>query len=257
MYSVAIQVKDRVTETEGVFGPAESFATIAGVPSPPTALEARWVTARRELSLTWGVPNVTNGTIRRYELVYSDGRTRDCDRLRDDANNAKTVTLASSARSYATMNTSAIVDNKSFFVCVRGHTDQAGEWATFFEPNVVINAVTGTTDEENCNGLIAVAVVAGVAVVSTVIAAVILFIVVRYHNNQVADRHKSDGHSSTSSDQMGLGGSGARFDRNSPSRGSTDTGFDEQQQQTRPPFQTQDSIASTNTLRPLLSNGKT
>ena len=252
MYSVAIQVRDIVTEIEGVFGPAKSFVTIPGTPSRPTALEANWVSTRRELSVSWGPPNVTNGTIRSYELVYSGEGTGECNRL---GNDAITITLDYKARGYITTETSAILDTKSFIVCVRGDTDTPGEWAVYRELDVDIAAVSGTTTTEegkaNCSGLIAVAVVAGVAVVSTVIAAVVLFVVVRHHNNQVSDRQKSDGQSSSSSDQVG---GVTRYDRSSPSRGSNDTGFEEQQ--TRPPLQSQDSIASTNTLKPLLSNGR-
>ena len=262
LYSVAIQV--RVTETGiiGVFGPAESFTTIPGVPSRPTALDANWVPSRQELSVSWGVPSFTNGTIRNYQLIYSGGATRDCSVL-ENSRDGITVTFDAKNKSFVTMETSAILETKSFIVCVRGYTDQPGEWATFLELEVSIEAITGTNEDSkgSCNGLIAVAVVAGVAVVSTVISAVVLFLVVRHHNNQVSDRHRSGdgGSSSSSSDQMGGEGGTitTRYDRSSPSRGSNDTGFDEQQhQQTRPPLQSQDSLASTNTLKPLLPNGR-
>ena len=255
MYSVAIQVRDVVTEIEGVFGPAKNFVTIPGAPSRPTALEANWVATKRELSVSWGVPNVTNGTIRSYELVYSGEGTGECNSL---GNNAITVTLDDKARSYITTETFAIVDTRAFIVCVRGNTDKPGEWAVYHKLKVDIAAVSGTMTEEseaNCNGLIAVAVVAMVAVVSTVIAAVVLFVAVRHHNNQVSDRQKSDGQSLSSSDQVGGEGTVTRHDRSSPSRTSSDTGFEEQHT-TRPPLQSQDSIASTNTLKPLLSNGR-
>ena len=248
---MAIQVRDTATEVEGMFGPTRSFTTATGAPSIPTALEVKWVSARRELSVSWGVPNVTNGTIRSYELTYSGNAKAECG---NPGNDVVVRNLTADARSFVTKETAAIVSTDAFLVCVRGHTDRPGEWAVFFEFDISIEAVTGTDggSNGNCNGLIAVAVVAGLAVVSTVIAAAVLFIVVRHHNNQVADRHSR---SSSTEDQLGGGGAGqmTTHDRNSPSRGSNDTGFDENP---RLPYNSQQSTDSMSSTKNLLPNGR-
>ena len=252
IYAMAIQVRDMVTNTDGLFGPAVVFTTVTGAPSPPTALEAKWVSSRRELSVTWGVPNVTNGTIRSYELTYSGNAKRACGNLGDKI---VTQNFTSQARSFVTKEAENIIDMKSFVVCVRAHTNQPGEWARYSELDVNIEGVTGQESDSggNCNGLIAVAVVAGLAVISTVVAAAVLFVVVRrHHSNQVTDRQSR---ASSSEDQLGVGGGGnmTQHERNSPSRGSNDTGFDEQQ---RPPFNSLQSTDSIGSTKHLLVNGR-
>ena len=256
MYAVAIQVIDTVTNTEGVFGPAESFSTKSGTPSAPVNLEVSWSPKQEKLSASWSVPNVRNGTIRGYEILYSGlteaGDGENCD---DPGGSVvRNASLQSTQRSFETTSPANIIDtgSKSIFVCVRARTDQSGAWAPFIIKDVDIGAVSGTdttTEEANCNGLIAVAVVAALAVLSTFVAAVVLCVVVRRHNNQVMD-HKSSQSGLSCEDRIG---SNQRHSP-SPSRDSNDTGFDE-----RPTYQTQQSTMSSystgsTTLKPLIPN---
>ena len=255
MYAVAIQVRDRVTGTDGMFGPAESFSTESGTPSQPVGLEVKWTVSRLLLSVSWGVPNTKNGTIRGYELLYTglqivDGEANTCEAPGEKAVIADS--LGPTNRSFETQNTSNLVESKSIFVCVRAYTDKPGIWAPFVIKEIDVDPLTSTDEqssESNCNGLIAVAVVAGVAVMSTILAAVVLFVVLRRSNNQVMD-HKSSQSGLSTDDHIGT-----NHRSPSPSRGSNDTGFDE-----RPAYQTQESnfsTGSTNTLRQLLPpNGK-
>lgn len=252
MYTVAIQVQDTLTNTDGVFGPAKSFTTEIGTPSAPSALEAKWIAAQQELTVSWSRPVTTNGTIRQYELLYSGSITKECD---DPGDDVVTISdLEPTTRTFETNNTSYIIETKSFLVCVRAYTDRPGTWAQYLQLDVDISGLTNTNSgsESDCSGLIAVAVVAALAIVSTVVAVVILCLVVRqYNNNRIMDQKTS--HSS-------INGNGKSRDRQSPAP-STDTGFEEQQHHQRPQLnsmQSIDSNYSTASTKPFLhqhSNG--
>lgn len=243
MYSVAIQVKDTVTGTVGVFGPVKSFTTSIGTPSAPVALEASWKATRSLLTVSWLMPKTTNGTITRYEILYSGSIKEDCDKPEGEV--VRNDSLLASDRSFQTMNTSNI-QGKSIFVCVRAYTNRPGAWASFIITDINTGGLGSNTEKSSDrSGLIAVAVVATVAILSTVAATVLLCVVVSRNNNQVTDN---------TADQSSEEG---RFPRKSPapSGQSNDTGYDDRPQLHH--LISTDSTASNMTLKPLIGNGTT
>lgn len=222
-YTVALQTIDMENMIDGLFGEVVNFMTNNGTPSAPRAVELiGWEPESELLSVSWAVPMTTNGTISQYEVVYGDlDSTKDCEQP-----DGRNYTMASE-RNFETRSISQI---KSLIVCVRAYTDlnNPGPWETVMYGDVSPPTIglRPPSSESNCNGLIAVAIVAALAVVSTVVAAIVLFLVFR-RRIQV-----SDGKSSHSSNDR------------PPQNGTPD------------PFQRLDSTGSTGTLKPLLpSNG--
>ena len=258
VYTVAIRVNDTVTGTVGMFGAVTSFTTLIGTPSAPRILEISWNSVRRLLTVTWGVPETLNGTLTRYEIAYSDlGSTvEDCDKLEGVV--VRNESLPVDETEFKTTNADNIIqsESKSIFVCVRAHTDKPGDWASYALKDIVVGAQGGNEEdaEQNCNGLIAVAVVAALAVLSTVAASVVLCVVIRRHNQIMRDGPNK------SCEDMDSGNGGTN-NRNSPapSGQSGDTGFHDYPS-IRPPLNSEvstDSTFSHSSIRPLVRhNGK-
>lgn len=179
-YAIALRVVDMENMIEGLFGEVVSFTTNNGTPSAPRAVElVGWRPGNELLSVSWAVPMTTNGSISQYEVVYADSPKDDCEELDGEKS---TVFLSSTQRNLETRDVSNIINSKSFIVCVRAYTDRTkpGSWGVVaYRDGGTTSGLQPASSESNCNGLIAVAIVAALAVLSTVVAAVILFIVYR------------------------------------------------------------------------------
>ena len=251
VYTVAIRVNDTVTGTVGMFGAVTSFTTLIGTPSAPRDLKISWNSVRK-LTVTWGVPETLNGTLTQYEVTYSGFTVEDCDDPKGDVLNNS---LPVNETEFTTTNTDNIIQSKSIFVCVRAYTDEPGEWASSALIEITVGAQGSNKEdaEQNCNGLIAVAVVAALAVLSTVAASVVLCVIVRRHNQIMDGPNKS-------CEDMDSGNGGTN-NRNSPapSGQSGDTGFHDYPS-TRPSLNSEISTESTfshSSIRPLVRhNGK-
>ena len=189
MYTVAIQVTDTETGVMGTFGGVTSFTTLIGTPSEPRNLDVKWDHLDKILTATWADPFYYNGTLTQYEVLYSGSTVENCDE--QDAE-VKNVIRGVDERNFSTQDTQNFVDGGSIFVCVRAYTDKPGTWASSILKDITVGGTDRRREEEpDCNGLIAVAVVAGLAVISTLVAGIVLCVVVRRSNQVMDDAGKS------------------------------------------------------------------
>ena len=165
------------TTLTGMFGPHYEFITLPGEPSAPRNIREVYSQSLQELKVTWGSPQEPNGTLRSYEINWSNstiGKT--C--LNPDGLVYSSVISDVDALEFSTSNTGNINTSKTLLVCVRAYTTFPGEWGEFFTSEFEAGALTNPAPISDCNGLIAVAVVAGCAVIAAVFMSVLLAVVI-------------------------------------------------------------------------------
>ena len=203
------------------------------------------------MGVSWGVPEFTNGTIRGYEILYTGSVKEDCDSPEVDV--VRNTTIPANQRRYQTTNTENIAESKSLLVCVRAHTDKPGQWASSITSEVDLGGLGGDEPASNCNGLIVVAAVASLAIISAAVVATIALVLCKYKNQaKVADDRSNESNQSNQSIEAG-----GKQRSPSPSRQSNDTGYQDDIQ-THPlnKMRSIDSALSNNTTHQLLeSNG--
>ena len=182
MYSVALQVIDTSHDIAGMFGSRKTFVTKSGIPSEPRFLQV-YLPNTTSLTVVWVAPETPNGTLKSYEVVYSGSvENSDCDKAAEEKG---IVEVAVDKPKFETRD---FEFEKFLIVCVRARTNQPGRWAFDTLTEVTIGANTGrlTGSGDECNGVIAIAVVAGLAVISCIIALIVLACVCR--SAQVMDK---------------------------------------------------------------------
>jgi hypothetical protein len=247
LYSTAIQVTDTRTGTVGRFGCNKMFSTVPGKPSAPVVVEVSWKAEQELLVVSWGIPTVTNGTIRSYEILYAGSFREDCDKPEGVV--MRNNTIPANKRSYETTNTMNIIQSKSIFVCVRAFTDEPGEWAPFSVKDINIGGLGGDEPTSNCSALIVVAVVASLAIILATVTATVALVLWKFVGKipvKVGDDRSNESNQSQQSIEAGKQRSP------SPSRQSTDTGYDDSQPPSLNKMRSIDSTLSTNTTQHLV-----
>jgi len=185
-YSVAVQVTELQTNSTGVYSRPFMFRTIAGMPSVPRNVKVGLEMTSDELRLDvfWAVPETPNGILMGYDIEWSSpivGST--CDNY-DPEDVVASDSVNNNVLEYMTNNTANIDTQGSILVCVRARTALDGEWADFSKNSIpaVAGLLTGAgTGAETCTNLVVVAVIASLAVLSSIILGVVLILVVCYN----------------------------------------------------------------------------
>ncbi len=187
-YAVAIRVTELTTNTTGVYGVPFVFNTISGVPTEPRSLKPiinTNVAGVMEMTINWGPPEEPNGKLTQYEIHWSPSPANT---VCSDPNikSAIRVFVDSSMTQYKTSNLSNLdlEDSKTVLVCVRALTSmQAGAWATFFTTEgATLGLQNGNGGNiETCSNLIIVAVIASLAVLTSIILGVVFVLVICYN----------------------------------------------------------------------------
>lgn len=176
-YTVAVRLTDRNTSITGLFGPAVNFTTLSGIPSRPRNVNADYVNVDQLLRVFWVPPAQPNGTIRRYEVLWSSisNLSSDCD------NPGGTVfsTFQSDlqANELSTTNTSNIIGSNSAIVCVRAHTVHPSDWEFVNLVDFVVAPISQECSQEYTAFIIAV-VIACLSTFVNLVMGVVLAVVI-------------------------------------------------------------------------------
>ena len=177
-YTVAIRVRDTESNITGVFGPAQDFTMLHGISTEPRNVRAFDVsnTVVQILSVVYGIPENTNGTLTQYEILWANTSVANCDSPTGVVQRAFQTDLESNE--FTTEDVGNINTSSVLLVCVRAYTQQPGKWGHYISLNFTLGAFGTDGGTDDCNGLIPVAVIAGVAVASSILMAILLAFVV-------------------------------------------------------------------------------
>ena len=176
LYSFVVQATAVISNVTGPISRPYTFLTLEGIPSKPRDVQLQL--AEKELTIQWAEPVMTNGVLTYYEVLWYATNVNNCDDAYEmcaSQNECKATNSSSNQR-----NEMFLVDTASFdsiLVCVRAYTNAGmGEWGSYYNGTVKTGALQ-SSDEEDCNGLIIVAVIASIAVISSITMGSILAII--------------------------------------------------------------------------------
>ena len=245
-YTVAVRATELQTNTTSLYSRPFSFRTTQGTPSPPRNVVLRLsgqVGKIEEMTVTWGVPETPNGTIDFYEIHWSSsGPNFKCD-IPDNTISVFRGSVNAEMTEYKTTNVSNLNENypelESLLVCVRAVTKAGGqgEWGLYRTAKVGdTGGLTGTGGEgggiETCTNLIVAAVIASLAVLSSIILGVILVLVI-CHNGWTPCRERKE-----------------RQEKNDLEK------YANKHANVKPPYNKSLSMQSTSSTAPMLVNGR-
>ena len=239
-YTVAIRVTELQTNTTGFYGRPFTFSTTAGTPSPPRYVTVSFtgqVGKIETMTVTWGVPEEPNGTIVQYEIHWSpSGPRSSCDQP-DNIVQVFRDTVNAEVTEFKTNNVSNLNNQelKSLLVCVRARLSRVeGEWGFYQTVDVInVGGLTGgggDSPTETCTNLIVVAVIACVAVLSSIILGVVLILVICYNGWAPCGERKEKRENDVEN-----------YAKSKP---------------VRPPYNKSMSMQSTSSTAPMLGNGR-
>ena len=189
-YTVVVQAIEPMFNIRGGFSQAFPLTTLPGAPSAPRSIVTRYTVTNTMdknyfISVYWATPAIQNGVIVMYEVLWASFDAADkpnCNQLQDtrSVNVTNVTALEYTASNPTNIKSSAV---KNIMVCVRAFTTrEPGEWGsgTVNEEQFTLPSSSGLTDPMggDCNNLIIVAVIAGLAVLSSVIVGIALAVVI-------------------------------------------------------------------------------
>ena len=202
-YTVAVKATKLQTNTSSLYSRPFSFRTTQGTPSPPRNVVLKLtgqVGKIEDMAVTWGVPENPNGTIVSYEIHWSSsGPTFKCDKP-DVMVSVFQVFVGAEITEYKTDNVSNLnkdPDLKALLVCVRARVEGGeGEWGYYQTADVsntggLSQPGTGGGGIETCTSLIIAAVIACLAVLSSIVLGVVLVLVI-CHNGWTPCRERKE-----------------------------------------------------------------
>ena len=176
-YSFVVQATAIANNVTGPLSRPYTFQTAEGTPSRPRDVQLDLT--EKMFTVRWAEPIMTNGLLTRYEVLWYRTNINDCDNVYKSCNmNSKDCNLTdtSSDQHNATFSVDTTLF-ESILVCVRAYTNAGmGEWGSYYNGTIKTAALT-VNDEQDCNGLIVVAVIASVAVFSSITMGIILTVV--------------------------------------------------------------------------------
>lgn len=177
LYSFVVQATAVVSNVTGSLSRPYTFQTAEGVPSRPRDIQLQLT--EKMLTIQWAEPVTTNGNLTHYEVLWYRTNINSCDNAyktcgtdRKDCNFTNTTSDQH--------NTTFIVDTtvfQSILVCVRAYTNAGmGEWGSYYNGTIKTGGIA-SSDEQDCNGLIIVTVIASIAVISSITMGSILAVI--------------------------------------------------------------------------------
>jgi hypothetical protein len=178
LYSFVVQATAVVSNVTGPLSRPYTFLTLEGIPSRPRDVQLQ--VAEKVLTILWAEPVMTNGVLTHYEGLWYATNINDCDNAykrcalqRKDCE----FTNSSSDQRNKTFEDVNTVSFESILVCVRAYTNAGmGEWGSYYNGTIKTGSLQ-SSDEDDCNGLIIVAVIASIAVISSITMGSILAII--------------------------------------------------------------------------------
>ena len=177
LYSFVVQATAVISNVTGSLSWPYTFLTADGIPSRPRDVQLQLT--EKMLTIQWAKPMPTNGVLTHYEVLWYGTNIKDCDdaykicRMQRKHCNFTNVSSNQS-------NITFVVDTASFesiLACVWAYTNAGmGEWGSYYNGTIKTGGL-GSSDEEDCNGLIIVAVIASIAVISSITMGSILAII--------------------------------------------------------------------------------
>ena len=159
-----------------------TFQIPEGIPSKPRDVQLELFFTLKMLTVHWAEPLTTNGNLTSYEVLWSITNINNCEEVYKLCTNSERSALCgttntTSSKMNATFNADT-ADSKTIVACVRAYTSAGvSEWGSFYNGTVQTGGLTSGGEDE-CNGLITVAVIASCAVVSSITMGIILLVVI-------------------------------------------------------------------------------
>lgn len=175
-YSFVVQATDVTNNVTGPLSRPHTFWTSEGTPSLPRNVQL--VLGEKMLTIHWTEPVTANGNLTHYEVLWKATNINNCNTAYelchlDDMQCNFTNTSSSDYNSTFYVDTNVI---EFILVCVRAYTSAGvSEWGSFYNGRVKTGALN---KEEDCSGLIVVAVITSCAIVSSVAMGIILAVVI-------------------------------------------------------------------------------
>lgn len=174
LYSFVVQATAVTSNVTGPISRPYTFLTLEGIPSRPRDVQLQL--AEKKLTVHWAEPVMTNGVLTYYEVLWYATNVNNCDdayRICASLNECN-VTNSTQRNETFSVDTSFF---KSILICVRAYTNAGmGEWGSYYNGTIKTGALQ-SNDEEDCNGLIIVAVIASIAIISSITMGSILAII--------------------------------------------------------------------------------
>lgn len=191
LYSFVVQATDKANNVTGPLSRAFTFRTAEGIPSPPPSIQSEII--ENTLYIHWIQPDPLNGNLTHYEGFWRINIMIDCNKAYKTCildNNCFIARSQINQYNVTVANPSSV---KSISVCVRAYTSAGpGEWASFYDGTVTTGALGGVDKEDDCNGLIVVAVIASFAVVSSITIGIILAVLIYKTRESLCEHSKND-----------------------------------------------------------------
>ena len=182
LYSFIVQATAITNNVTGSVSHSHTFQTVEGTPSSPRGVQVIPQALEKRLTIYWAEPMKTNGNLTQYEALWytpkvaisCNGAYNSCNVNEEECN----FKNRSSSQLNITFDVGADILETVVFVCVRAYTDAgAGEWGFPTDSSIKIGTLSAASNEE-CDGLITVAVVASFAVISSIVMGIILAVVI-------------------------------------------------------------------------------
>lgn len=190
-YTVVVKATERVFSISGAYSRAFTLTTLPGAPSAPRNIVVQYQqqgnvisdTTTSTLSVWWATPRTPNGPIVAYEILWAGYMSKtDCDQPEGTPMRINATDPALLQETISNTGNIDVNEFKNIMVCVRAFTSrEAGEWGLGnYSINTITPPKTGGLEgsEGDCRGLIAVAVVAGFAILSSVFMGIVLAVVI-------------------------------------------------------------------------------
>lgn len=180
LYSLVVQATAVISNVTGPLSRPYTFQTAEGMPSRPRIVQVQLAGPEKTLVVQWAEPVMTNGVVTHYEVLWYKTNINDCDNaytmceLNSDECDLANTTTGNQRNKTFMVNTALF---ESIIVCVRAYTNAGrGEWDSYYNATIRIGGLSLNNGEEDCNGLTIVAVIASIAVISSITMGSILAI---------------------------------------------------------------------------------
>ena len=193
LYSFVVQATDITNNVTGALSRAHTFMTAEGIPTKPRNVQLGII--KNMLVIQWIGPLTANGNLTHYEILWRNTNINNCDEAYKscqlDNKNCNLADVPNSNEYNFTVVTTGI---ESIIVCVRAYTNAgSSEWGFYYNATVKVGEIIAPVEEDDCSGLVIVAVISSFAVVSSVAMSIILVLVLYKMKESVCEySNKSD-----------------------------------------------------------------
>lgn len=195
LYSFVVQATDITNNVTGSLSQPLTFRTAEGIPTVPR--DVRLILGEKILTVQWTEPTNVNGILTHYEAFWISTNINNCDEAYKLCNLEDAVPCNLANTTSIEYNSTFSVDTavlEFVLVCVRAYTSAGrSKWGSYYNGTVKSVALITNGEEDECSGLIVVAVIASFAVVCSVTMGIILAVVIYKTRDSLSEYSNKNG----------------------------------------------------------------